>query len=752
MTKRLFVDTAHPEEIRVAVADDTKLEKFEFEVTSKTTIRGNIYLAKVIRIEPSLQAAFVDYGCGKHGFLGFSEIHPNYYQIPVSDREELEKLLKEAEEKEAEERAKKAEQAENTEPVEGAEAQDAPTNEDTDDDLDDHKLEHNISKIKHQFYRRYKIQEVIKKRQVMLVQVVKEERGNKGAALTTFISLAGRYCVVMPNTDRPCGISKKITSVEERKQMKQVLSTIDVPQGMCTIIRTSGVNHTRNEIAKDFDYTLQIWEDIRELTLNSQAPCLIHEEANIIKRTIRDLYTKDIDEILVDGEEGFRSVRGYMKKILPTHVKKVKLYDDKEHTMFGKYGLDKQIEVMYSTRVDLPSGGYIVITPTEALVSIDVNSGKMTKERNIGATALKTNLEAAIEVARQCKLRDFGGLIVVDFIDMPEDRNDNLLERTVREAFADDRAKVQISRVSVFGLMEISRQRLHPNLMELHRIACPHCNGTGTVWSTESIVLKVLRRIDEVCAPIEVKEVKVLLALETALFIMNNKREYLANVEKEKDCRIIIGVDHALSPQNFVVHPTKVMKHVRAEVIDDKDAVDDTKTIAEAIGPMKSKFQRRKFNNSNIQNAPEKRKYKEKFKKKFVKRAKNEGTVEDTVQGKLPLGEANPEKHEEKSVLHDAAKYIGLDADKIVPVDKVNSIFKEEHDIAIGNVVGNDQNPPEDRLSLSLGYTEISRSRQPQRDPLILDPSDQPKEEASRSVFFARQKKEWLNKLKKSDK
>lgn len=737
MTKRLFVDTAHPEEIRVAVADDTKLEKFEFEVTSKTSIRGNIYLAKVVRIEPSLQAAFVDYGCGKHGFLGFSEIHPNYYQIPVSDREELERLLQEAAEKEAKEAEEREAQA--ATPEEGEEASENQEDEAA-DDIDDHKLEHNISKIKHQFYRRYKIQEVIKKRQVMLVQVVKEERGNKGAALTTFISLAGRYCVVMPNTDRPCGISKKITSAEERKQMKQILSTIEVPQGMCAIIRTSGVNHSKNEITKDFEYTMQIWEEIRELTLNSQAPCLIHEEASIIKRTLRDLYTKDIDEVIVDGEEGYRNVRGYMRKILPNHVKRVKLYDDKEHTMFGKYGLDKQIDVMYSTRVDLPSGGYIVISPTEALVSIDVNSGKMTKERNIGATALKTNLEAAVEVARQCKLRDFGGLIVVDFIDMPEDRNDNLLERTVREAFADDRAKVQISRVSVFGLMEISRQRLHPNLMELHRIPCPHCSGTGTVWSTESVVLKVLRRIDEVCAPIEVKEVKVLLSLETALFMMNNKREYLANVEKEKDCRIIIGVDHALPSQNFVVHPTKVMKHVRAEILDDKDTVDDTKTIAEAIGPMKPKFQKKKFTPFD------RKKFKEKFKKKFDKRQKPQDADNADKVENLDTSEGHNE-------LHNAAKSIGLNKDELVPVEKINSVFKEEHDLALKQLSEDGDNRSSDR-QFEVGYTELSRAQHPPQDPVILNQPQKDEDEfLHHSVFFKKKPKDnWLGKLKKTDK
>lgn len=539
MTKRLFIDAAHPEEIRVAIANDNRLEKFEFEITSKSLIRGNIYLAKIIRVEPSLQAAFVDYGGGRHGFLGFNEIHPSYYQIPINDREEFERHIQNA--------------------IDLRDSQ----NEDGNDEAEDENSteDYNISKLKHQFYKRYRIQEVIKKRQVMLVQVVKEERGNKGAALTTFISLAGRYCVVMPNTNRPCGISKKINIPSDRKKMKQIVASLNVQPGMCVVIRTAGLNHTKQEIKKDFEYVLKTWNDIRTATLSSQAPCLIHEEAGIIKRTIRDLYGKDIDEVVVDGAESLKLTKAFMKKILPSHVKKVKQYTDKDSTLFGKYGLEDQIQTMYSTRVDLPSGGYLVINPTEALVSIDVNSGKSTKERSVGTTAIKTNLEAAVEVARQCKLRDLGGLIVVDFIDMDDDKDDSLIERTVKEAFSDDRARVQVGHISNFGLMEISRQRLHPNLMETHRVECPHCSGTGSIWSTESLAIQIIRKIEEICIDPDVKEITVSVSQDAALFLLNNKKSCLVDIENKNGCNIQISINPNLSASEFSTEISKAAQN-----------------------------------------------------------------------------------------------------------------------------------------------------------------------------------------------
>ncbi len=574
MSKRLFIDTAHKEEIRVALADEDKLERFDFEITSKTQIRGNIYLAKVIRVEPSLQAAFVDYGGGRHGFLGFSEIHHDYYQIPINDREAIGAL-----------EANDVEQQ---------------TSNDNDIELQDEDTivdELQLPKAKNLFYKKYKIQEVIKKRQVMLVQVQKEERGNKGAALTTFVSLAGRYCVLMPNTDRPCGISKKISAPNERKKMKQILASLDVPHGMCVVIRTAGVNHTKQEIKKDFEYVLKIWDEIRSTTLSSQAPSLIHEEANIIKRTIRDLYSKDIDEIIVDGEEGYKTAKNVMKKMLPTHVKKIKQHTDPTTTLFSKYGLDDKIKSMYSTKVNLPSGGYLVITPTEAMVSIDVNSGKSTKDRTISATALRTNLEAATEVARQCKLRDLGGVIVVDFIDM-EEKNNFLVEKTIKDEFADDRAKVQVSRISMFGLLEISRQRIHPNLIEMHRVQCPHCNGEGTIWSQDSIFVQVLRKIDETLTAPNIKEITISMSQETALFFINEKKEYLSNVEREKNCKVKLAIDNSLSVSAFNLSITQQKK----PNIEDSDAEQEEHNVRNEHEIDRQKRRERKnYNKDNKQ-------------------------------------------------------------------------------------------------------------------------------------------------------
>lgn len=574
MSKRLFIDTAHKEEIRVALADEDKLERFDFEITSKTQIRGNIYLAKVIRVEPSLQAAFVDYGGGRHGFLGFSEIHHDYYQIPINDRETIGAL-----------EANDVEQQ---------------TSNDNDIELQDEDTivdELQLPKAKNLFYKKYKIQEVIKKRQVMLVQVQKEERGNKGAALTTFVSLAGRYCVLMPNTDRPCGISKKISAPNERKKMKQILASLDVPRGMCVVIRTAGVNHTKQEIKKDFEYVLKIWDEIRSTTLSSQAPSLIHEEANIIKRTIRDLYSKDIDEIIVDGEEGYKIAKNVMKKMLPTHVKKIKQHTDTTTTLFSKYGLDDKIKSMYSTKVNLPSGGYLVITPTEAMVSIDVNSGKSTKDRTVSATALRTNLEAATEVARQCKLRDLGGVIVVDFIDM-EEKNNILVEKTIKDEFADDRAKVQVSRISMFGLLEISRQRIHPNLIEMHRVQCPHCNGEGTIWSQDSIFVQVLRKIDETLTAPNIKEITISMSQETALFFINEKKEYLSNVEREKNCKVKLAIDNSLSVSAFNLSITQQKK----ANVEDSDAEQEEHNVRNEHELEKQKKRERKnYNKDNKQ-------------------------------------------------------------------------------------------------------------------------------------------------------
>lgn len=524
MSKDMLIDSAHAEEIRIAVVHDGKLDKFDFETRSKVRVKGNIYLAKVIRVEPSLQAAFIDYGGNRHGFLSFSEIHYDYFQIPISDRQELEAHLQNAIAAYVEETGKTAEEMDARE----------------------------ISRLRYQFYRRYKIQEVIKKRQIMLVQVTKEERGNKGAALTTYISLAGRYCVLMPNTSKGSGVSRKITNRSDREKLKKIVSELHIDNGS-TVIRTAGIGHTKTEIKKDFVYLKNIWDEIRETTLKSSAPCLIHEEAGVIKRSLRDMYSKEIDSVVVEGEAGYKTAKSFMKKLMPSHSRKVKLYNDKNVPLFSKYKLNEQINQIYSTRVDLPSGGYLIINNTEALISIDVNSGRSTRERNIAGTALKTNLEAAHEIARQCRLRDLAGLIVVDFIDMEEKRNNIQVERCMRESLKSDKAKIQVGNISNFGLLEFSRQRLRSSIADANMIVCPHCRGTGFMWSEESMAIQVLRKIEEACIASEFKEIIVTLSPVIALYILNNKRSFISAIESRGSLKITFNTDHRIATNDFKI-------------------------------------------------------------------------------------------------------------------------------------------------------------------------------------------------------
>lgn len=531
MSKNMLIDSAHLEEIRVAIVDGERLDKFDFEIPSRTQIKGNIYLGKIVRVEPSLQAAFVDFGCEKHGFLSFSEIHHDYFQIPVGDREELDARLQSA----------MAAFAEESEYEEG--------------EIDSREL----SKLRYQFYRRYKIQEVIKKRQIVLVQVTKEERGNKGAALTTYISLAGRYCVLMPNMSKGSGVSRKISNPKDRLRLKKIVSEFHVENGS-TVIRTAGVGHSKSEIKKDFDYLIKSWNEIREITLKSTAPSLIHEEASIIKRAIRDLYSRDVESILIEGEEGYRMAKDFIKKLMPSHSKKVKLYYDKKVPLFSKYKINDQVNQIYSTRVDLPSGGYIIVNTTEALVSIDVNSGRSTRERNIGGTALKTNIEAAMEIARQCRLRDLAGLIVVDFIDMEEKRNNAQVEKCLRDALREDKAKIQIGTISNFGLLEFSRQRLRSSIVDANMVTCPHCNGVGYVWSDESIALQILRKIEETCFIVELEEAEVTLSPDVVLYLLNNKRAFIASIEN-RGLKIVFKIDPTIAASDFRI--SQVVKTIQ---------------------------------------------------------------------------------------------------------------------------------------------------------------------------------------------
>ncbi len=529
MAKKMLVDAAHPEETRVVVLDGQRVDDFDFETQNKKQLRGNIYLAKVTRVEPSLQAAFVEYGGNRHGFLAFGEIHPDYYTIPVADREALKAELEAA--------ARTAEDPDLA--GEGLEGGD----EVEDDGAEDERRRRLLT-------RRYKIQEVIRRRQIMLVQVVKEERGNKGAALTTYLSLAGRYCVLMPNTGRGGGISRKITNGADRKRLKKIATEFEVPQGMGLIIRTAGEKRTKTEIKRDYEYLIRAWETIRDVTLRSVAPALIYEESSLVKRAIRDLYDKDVDEVHVEGEEAYREAKDFVRMLMPSHAKKVQLY--REPTpIFAKHGVERQLESIYSPVVNLKSGGYIVINQTEALVAIDVNSGRATRERNIEATAFKTNCEAADEAARQMRLRDLAGLIVIDFIDMEEAKNDRIVEKRLKDALRFDRARIQTGKISTFGLMELSRQRRRTGILEGSSHVCDHCGGSGRVRSIESSALHLLRALDEEAVRSRAGVVEARAPTDVSLYVLNEKREALARIERGRGIRIRIISSPALSPPDF---------------------------------------------------------------------------------------------------------------------------------------------------------------------------------------------------------
>jgi ribonuclease E len=612
MGNKMLIDASQREETRVVVARGNRIEEFDFESAARKPLKGNIYLAKVTRVEPSLQAAFVDYGGNRHGFLAFAEIHPDYYQIPIADRLAL---LKEQEEDDAafddddhDDHSDTKEQPDQHLPdahdhqhdhdhhdhddvheAESEDAADVQHDAEPASDVaplaaeplpsltaDDHasvevesevpansangeivSIEENVEDRGIESVgaedaleevpqrprraprrRQYKIQEVIKRRQILLVQVVKEERGNKGAALTTYLSLAGRYCVLMPNTARGGGISRKITDAGDRRRLKEVARDVEVPQGMGLIVRTAGAQRTRPEIKRDFDYLLRLWESVRDLTLQSQAPCLVYEEGSLIKRSIRDLYTKDVDEVIVEGDEAYREAKDFMKMLMPSHAKNVKLYTENK-PLFTRYQVESHLDALFSPSVTLPSGGYIVINQTEALVSIDINSGKATREHNIEDTAYKTNLEACDEIGRQLRLRDLAGLVVIDFIDMEENRNNRAVERRIKEALKNDRARIQVGRISHFGLLEMSRQRLRPGLLEGTFRTCPHCEGRGMVRSVSSCGLGVLRQIEDQLLK-RVENLTVTCAREVAYYLLNEKRDSLLVLEQTYGITIFV--------------------------------------------------------------------------------------------------------------------------------------------------------------------------------------------------------------------
>ncbi|KPQ12666.1 MAG: ribonuclease E Rne [Saliniramus fredricksonii] len=563
MANKMLIDASHPEETRVVVVRGQRVEEFDFEAANRKQLRGNIYLAKVTRVEPSLQAAFVEYGGNRHGFLAFSEIHPDYYQIPTADRQALledeaarEKEKDKEEEKRPNRRRVKFKAggngddavSEDTDNDNGSDGQGDSRNDGDDEDsveqLGGDALEEMPERRNPR--RQYKIQEVIKRRQILLVQVVKEERGTKGAALTTYLSLAGRYSVLMPNTARGGGISRKITNADDRKRLKAVAEELEVPDGMGVILRTAGASRTKAEIRRDFDYLMRAWENVREATMSSSAPALVYEEGSLIKRAIRDLYNKDIDEVLVSGDEGYREAKDFMRMLMPSHAKAVKAY--KEPTpLFAAFGVEAQLDAMFSSQVSLKSGGYLVINPTEALVSIDVNSGRSTREHNIEDTALKTNLEAADEVARQLRLRDLAGLIVIDFIDMDEKRNNRAVEKRLKDALKSDRARIQIGRISPFGLLEMSRQRMRTGVLESSSVICPTCGGSGYVRATPSIALHVLRSVEEMLIKSAAHDLTIRTDFAVAFYILNQKRGSLRELEERFGVEITVSADETLS-------------------------------------------------------------------------------------------------------------------------------------------------------------------------------------------------------------
>ena len=524
MTKRLLIDARQTEETRVITSTNDKIDDFEYEVHSRRQLKGNIYLARVTRVEPSLQAAFIEYGGNRQGFLAFSEIHPDYYRIPIEDRQ---KLIADVSAKTDEE---------------------LDINQNINEEIEEDFSEEELRKVKRNLYRNYKIQEVIARRQILLVQVVKEERGTKGAALTTYISIAGRYCVLMPNTPRGGGVSRKIANIVDRKRLKKIVDDLDLATGMALIIRTAGSKRTKIEIKRDYSNSMSTWENVKKLTLESNAPTLIHEEGSLVKRAIRDLYHNDIDEVLVEGNEAYKVCKNYMKALMPSHAKKVQEYNDVKKPLFQNYNLDSQLFDIFSPKVTLNSGGYLIIDQTEALVAIDVNSGKATRERSIEDTALKTNLEAAEEFARQARLRDLSGLVVIDFIDMEEVKNRNNVEKKLKEAMRKDRARIQIGQISGFGLLELSRQRLRPSVVENSSELCSHCGGSGRIQSIEVSAVQILRSIEEEGADDNNIGVNVYAHSSVILHILNKKRDQLSEIQSRYNILIEFINDNSIIP------------------------------------------------------------------------------------------------------------------------------------------------------------------------------------------------------------
>lgn len=569
MSKKILIDAVYPGETRVVIYDKNRIQEFDYENSHKKQLKGNIYLARITRVEPSLQAAFIEYGGDKHGFLPFNEIHPNYFNVETNESQEktgsslsskiLPITFNEAIETEEEPISHKIDSSETL--IVSNEENEADGNKLSTEDLDEIAteetdiVEDDINDNYNSSHQKYKIQDVVKKGQIVLIQVIKEERGNKGAACTTYLSLAGRYCVLMPNSDRQGGISRRIQNQNDRKRLKDMLSTLELPEGVSIILRTAGADRKPNDIRRDYYYLARLWNAIREYTLTANVNSFIHAESDLLKRTIRDLYSSEVSEIQIQGNEAYKAAKEFMKKILPIHAAKVKEYRSKI-PIFTKFNIEDQISALYSPIANLPSGGYIVINPTEALISIDINSGRATNEKNIEETATKTNIEAATEIARQLKLRDMSGLIVIDFIDMMDSNNRRLVEKTLRDAFHSDRSKIQLGNISAFGLLELSRQRLQSSLMEANTIMCPGCKGKGHIKSFETNALIMLRAIEVEIHKGDCQEVNIYAHPELAIHILNNKRQELAKLESLHNCKIIINKEDATYYDGFGLEKT----------------------------------------------------------------------------------------------------------------------------------------------------------------------------------------------------
>ncbi len=582
MSKKILIDSSQDEEIRVAVTEDGKLDDFEIEFNKKNAIKGDVYLAKITRVEPSLQAAFVDYGANRHGFLPLTEIHPDYFKIPTSDQKEFKELsAKLSSKNEIEELEFKEENEEENKK----------------------NIKSNSKADYFNFLRKYKIQDVIKPRQIILVQINKEERGLKGAALTTFLSFAGRYCVLMPNSLNKNGISRKIADIDHRRNLKKILDSLNIPEKMSIIIRTAGIEKTKKEISKDLDYLINQWNKIKEITLKSDAPKIIHEEGNIIKRVIKDLLTDDVEEIFIEGKNGHEIAKKYVKSLVPQKVKIVKLFKDKDKTLFNDNNVEHQIKELFNLKVNLGSGGSLVINTTEALVAIDVNSGKNTSERNIENTALKTNLEAATEIARQLRLRDLGGLVVIDFIDMDDYRNNFKVEKALKNALYRDRARIQIGRISMFGLLELSRQRLRSSLIERSFEKCHYCEGSGIILNSSSIIEQIIKVIKEKIITFEGKDIIVKCNSTLAEKIINNKRDEINYLEEKHKIKVEFSFNNLLSLHEPII-----------EVNNEKNIVETDKNIKKKV---------KKNLDSTIKNRKKRIPKKKVEGKKITKKSKN---------------------------------------------------------------------------------------------------------------------------------